>query len=282
MKLSNNFYPWLVGFWDGDGSFSVIKQKNSWNLCFQISQSTYNIKLLYYIKEMLGVGSIKIEKNRNLVTFRIRDRKNIQEIILPIFEKYPLLSSKNLDYLVFKESCLILENMNLTQEKKNLLIISLKKNLNLLKKDLLNSNTPGLKPLFQTDNIYMSDDWLVGFWEAEGSFYILKKDENRYVHAAGLTQKLDNFILEIIRQKFKIVSKVRYREKYNFYILETTNSRSIENIISFFSKKLKGVKSLEFKIWSRTLKFKKDKIKILKVQKLLQKIRSFRPNNDEI
>lgn len=36
----------------------------------------------------------------------------------------------------------------------------------------------------------------------------------------------------------------------------------------------KGVKNIEFKIWSRTLKFKNDHLKLERVQKLLQKIRT--------
>jgi len=35
---------------------------------------------------------------------------------------------------------------------------------------------------------------------------------------------------------------------YNHHILDTTNSRAIENIIGYFQNTMKGVKSLEFKI----------------------------------
>jgi hypothetical protein len=45
----------------------------------------------------------------------------------------------------------------------------------------------------------ISKPWLIGFWEAEGSFYIVKKEEGRYVHGIGITQKTDIQILEIIR-----------------------------------------------------------------------------------
>lgn len=36
--------------------------------------------------------------------------------------------------------------------------------------------------------------WLIGFMEAEGSFYITRKGENRYVHGMGITQKKDRQI----------------------------------------------------------------------------------------
>jgi len=35
------FYEWLVGFTDGDGSFSVVRQNNSWSLIYKLGQSTY-------------------------------------------------------------------------------------------------------------------------------------------------------------------------------------------------------------------------------------------------
>jgi len=60
----NKFYQWLVGFTDGDGSFSVIYQGGSWNLVFKIGQSSYNLRALYYIKNQLGFGSIYVEKEK--------------------------------------------------------------------------------------------------------------------------------------------------------------------------------------------------------------------------
>ena len=41
----------------------------------------------------------------------------------------------------------------------------------------------------------MSKSWLIGFTEAEGSFYIVKKGEKRLVHAFEITQKLDVIVL---------------------------------------------------------------------------------------
>ena len=57
----DNFHQWLVGFTDGDGSFSIIKvAERKWTLFFKISQSTYNLRILYFIKRQLGVGSVHI------------------------------------------------------------------------------------------------------------------------------------------------------------------------------------------------------------------------------
>jgi hypothetical protein len=88
----------------------------------------------------------------------------------------------------------------------------------------------------------------VGFIEAEGSFYLVNKTSTRVVHGFGITQKLDRIVLEGIRIILHIKTAVRYKELYNHYILDTTNSRAIENIIDFFKNTMKGVKSLEYRI----------------------------------
>ena len=37
----------------------------------------------------------------------------------------------------------------------------------------------------------MSKAWLIGFTEAEGSFYLVNKSKDRIVHGFEITQKLD-------------------------------------------------------------------------------------------
>ena len=93
---------------------------------------------------------------------------------------------------------------------------------------------------------------MVGFIEAEGSFYLAgqspAKDSKSIVHGFGLTQKLDEVVLQAIGLILHIPTAVKYKELHNHYILDTTNSRAIENIISYFHNTMKGVKSLEYKI----------------------------------
>jgi transcription elongation factor GreA-like protein len=54
--------------------------------------------------------------------------------------------------------------------------------------------------------------------------------------------------LQAIGLILHINNPVRYKELHNHYILDTTNSRAIENIIEFFRDTMKGVKSLEYRI----------------------------------
>ena len=61
---------------------------------------------------------------------------------------------------------------------------------------------------------------------------------------------------------------------YNHHILDTTNSKSIENIIDYFENTMKGVKSLEYKIWARSYKKNKgDYEKLSNIRDTIRKIR---------
>jgi LAGLIDADG endonuclease len=57
-------------------------------------------------------------------TFRIRDRKTLHGVIFPIFDKYPLLTTKHFYYLRVKKVFGILEDNTLTKDQRNLLIQS--------------------------------------------------------------------------------------------------------------------------------------------------------------
>ena len=109
---SSWFCQWLVGVTDGDGSFSVIRQNGKWNLAFQIGQSSYNLRLLYYIKRMLGVGSVTVEQKTGMASYRIRDRRALAISIFPLFDRYPLLTTKN-SSMITSQSIMILFAMNL-------------------------------------------------------------------------------------------------------------------------------------------------------------------------
>lgn len=274
-----SFYKWLVGFTDGDGSFSIFRSKdNKWTLFFKIGQSSYNLRILYYIKRNLSVGSVHLESNKTAADYRIRRRDIIGSVILPIFDKYPLLTSKQFDYLKFREAYYILENPELSKLEKDELLINLKNKLK--PKDYISSawiiinnsvkNTEDAK-------IVMSKDWLVGFTEAEGSFYLVRKDIQRITHAFEITQKLDNLVLVAIGHILGI--SVSNKKTYN--TVSTSNSRAISNIIDYYKNTMKGMKSLEYRIWSRAyVKHKGDFESLLKIQNQMRRIRSIRLKKD--
>lgn len=261
------FYQWLVGFTDGDGSFSIIRQNNKWSLVFKIGQSTYNLRVLHFIKKQLGAGSIYIEKDGKICHFRIRDLKTFSKIILPIFDKYPLLTTKYFNFIKFKQAHNILSNKLLTKVEKDNLMFELI-NTNLPKNyiagawSIINNKVIN----FDTASKVMSKSWLVGFTEAEGSFYLVKKSNTRLVHAFEITQKLDEIVLIAIKYLLHISTSIQHK-KAGYYSLVTTNSRAIENIIQYYKNTMKGMKSVEYRIWARTyVKYKGNFLALNKVR----------------
>lgn len=250
------FYQWLVGFTDGDGTFSISYQNGKWSLTFKLSQHVYNIRILYYIKKILGIGNLNIENKTKMVNYRIRDRKQLEKVIFPIFDKYLLLTTKYFNYIKFKEAHNILENPLLTNIEKDKLMFKLINILpdkfyispawSIVNNKVSNSNEA---------NLVISKPWLIGFTEAEGSFYLVNKTKTRIVHGFEINQKLDLIVLSAIGYILGI--KTTSKKTYNTIV--TTNSRSIENIIKYYNRSMKGMKSFEFRVWARSyIKYKND------------------------
>jgi hypothetical protein len=60
-----------------------------------------------------------------MVMFRVRDRKLLLNYIIPIFDSYPLLTTKYYYYDRLKKILHILDNNNLSKSEKDTLISSL-------------------------------------------------------------------------------------------------------------------------------------------------------------
>ena len=127
-KNSIKNLEWFVGVTDGDGTFHFSRTKKGvWSFTFKIGQSNYNLRLLYYIKSKLAVGSVSVPDSKdNTAEFRIRNYQHIIQHILPIFDNYPLLTSKHFHFNLFKDAILIMANPSLSKEQKDNLITNIK------------------------------------------------------------------------------------------------------------------------------------------------------------
>lgn len=263
------FYQWLVGFTDGDGTFSLANQNGKWSLTFKLSQHEYNARLLYFIKSQLGVGNINKETKTKMVNYRIRDRNKLAEVIFPIFDKYPLLTSKYFYYLKFKEAYQILEDTSLTKAQKDELMLALVKKIP--SEDYISPAWNKVNNIVSNTNeanMVMSKAWLIGFTEAEGCFYLVNKSKDRIIHGFEITQKLDLIVLSAIG----CILGIKTSSKKTYHTVVTTNSRSIENIIKYYYNTMKGMKSFEFRVWARC--YVKHKGDFSKLNEIRNKIRS--------
>ena len=76
-----------------------------------ITQSIKSIKVLQIIKDYFNCGVIKIDnKKSNTMKYQVSSYKEIANKIIPFLDKYPLLTSKYLNYLNFKEAINLMLN----------------------------------------------------------------------------------------------------------------------------------------------------------------------------
>src|SRR5580658_991240 len=102
---------YIAGFVDGEGCFHVAIQRNSstrfgFQLVpeFRVSQDVARFELLKLIQVTLDCGSLRENHRRsNDHTFVlvVRRRQDLLESVLPFFERNPLLSAKQQEFLTF-------------------------------------------------------------------------------------------------------------------------------------------------------------------------------------
>lgn len=97
--------PWfIVGFVDGEGSWGLSISKDSTRKLgyaivpkFTIGVDACDLALLERIADQFGVGYISSGPN-NLIRWQVSAISDLVNVIIPFFEKYPLISQKQADF----------------------------------------------------------------------------------------------------------------------------------------------------------------------------------------
>ena len=245
-------YAYLVGLIEADGWFSISKKGEYLLYEFGLELATGDEQLIYKIKSLLGIGTVHYRDTKDrskTILLRVRNKSHLIDIILPIFDRYPMISNKQYDYLRFKNS--------LVQGIKHY-------------KDLGEYIRP-------TDNLHTIDSilslpyfssWLVGFIEGEGCFSTYKpSSSNSLVASFDIGQTNAELLIQAIAKHLGFRQSI-YKDSTNCYKLKVSSVRSIENVIKFMhntSVKLLGFKKLQYILWLKELRHierYKDKIKI--------------------
>lgn len=155
----DEFIEWFRGFTDGEGSFYISKNKgNIFEFHFEITLHVDDIGVINYIHNTLGIGKVYIKKNRRAV-FLIRNKGEIL-VIIQIFSKNPLNTTKHLNFLAWKRAYLLYVSKKSKQELKPVISGI----INEINKQRTNFYMP------KHNEIRITANWLLGFIEAEGSF----------------------------------------------------------------------------------------------------------------
>lgn len=106
---------WIVGFIDGEGCFHVgINKHNDLRIGYQILpeltvvQHQRDLDLLYELRSAMNCGVVR-RNHGDRFCWRVRNLKNLSEVIIPFFDKYPLKSKKSLDFLKFRDVVMMMQ-----------------------------------------------------------------------------------------------------------------------------------------------------------------------------
>ncbi len=140
---------WIVGFVDGEGCFFVGMSKNkTMKLGIQILpefivvQHLRDKKILDMFLDFFGCGVVRVNHGDRLM-FRVRGQEALMQKIIPFFDKYPLKTSKQQNYLLFREIVFLID------QKEHLTPTGIRK-IEHLKEQM---NTKVFKPSFEEPKI---------------------------------------------------------------------------------------------------------------------------------
>lgn len=188
-KLDGYF---ITGFADAEGSFMVLVQpdkklKLGWSvkIRFQISLHEKDLVLLESIKSYFGgIGSLT-QHGKGSIQYRVSSLRDITNVIIPHFLKFPLITKKKADFILFQMVVeLVSCKKHLTKEGLEK-IISIKGSINLGLPSELKAAFPNIITLVErpeiSNMVIQSPYWLAGFTSGEGSFMIKIKKASTYI-----------------------------------------------------------------------------------------------------
>ena len=224
---------------------------------FSIGLHKRDLALLELIQQYLGVGSITNNLNTNGIIYRVSGLKELK-VIISHFDKYPLLTKKQADFLLFKQVISLLEDgehLNTEGLKK---ILSLKASINLGLPDQLDRAFPDIvpviRPILNSPPLIQDFNWLAGFTDAEGCFFVSVRESlnSRLNEAVSLRFVLTQHLRdeEFMRSLFTILGCGRYiprsNQDYGEFVVEKFSDINQKIIPLFEQYQLKGVKRWDF------------------------------------
>ena len=227
-KLNDEFKYWFIGFTEGDGNFSVYKDKY---LEFKITQNSNDAQILFYIKKELGFGSVTLQDKVNKTHhFRVRNKEAIFRLI-EIFNGNILTNYKNIQFAEWIQAYNRIYNDNIVYKK------------------------------YITD-INLNNSWLTGFTDAEGCFTVSiiksKKYNSRQVTVRYILSQKDE--LDLLNKIALLLNgKVHYVKSYHGYNMVVSLTK-LNNILNYLKRyKLKTKKSISYNTWLKVYNLVKSK-----------------------
>lgn len=260
--FSRDFVEWFRGFSDAE-AFFTIKQNvsSSFSYIFGIGLQIDDLDVLNHIKDTLGIGKVRVDQKLSIAHFKVTSLSEIA-LILAIFNKFNLNSTKDLNFLAFQEAFkLSMDNNNKEGWRIiNPLIHNIKNKANNLRSDFT---------MPDNHKIVITREWLLGFSESDGSFsYIISGESLSY----SISQKdkkalliaIKDYLLSINPQLgiygVKEAPKIYPLSIDRIFQLAVRDLNYLESVIISLFNDLTWYtkKELDFKDWKLIIKLRKQ------------------------
>ena len=200
--MNNSITPnWIVGFTDGDGHFRFKKDSSGYNRCaFILSQDKRSEYVLLDVQDFFKCGYVH-KAGGNMMEYSVGCRKDLIDKIIPFFDAHPLKTTKDTQYLQLR---LALGVASLVRQTKT-----------------------------------ASIDWLSGFIDAEGCFYVaISPHKNMSLGFCVLPKFLLGFSeLSVLQQIRNLLGYGSIRQtKDGFWMYEISALSDLQTFTSLFER----------------------------------------------
>jgi hypothetical protein len=258
--FNEKWFSWFIGFIDAEGNFQIYPKKRvltsgklaRYNIGygFHLSLHKRDIDILKDIKSKLDKGVIYEYKDKPDSRLAVNKKSELVYLIENIFDKYSLVTRNQLiRYQLLRYGIV----NNITEFK------SLEEYQEYKSKSLLS-----IANLIESQKVKTSiniDNWIIGFINGEGCFYLNKNKCNFFI------EHTDKQALEIIKNRLSFGPNVlerSYRDRDIGKIRKTTyqliisSKKDLESLIILLDNKenilLQGNKYIQYIKWKQHIK----------------------------
>lgn len=254
MINNKNWISWLIGFIDAEGNFQIFPKKRvltsskiaRYNVGYSFHLSLHNrdSSIIKDIKNKLGVGVIYEYKNKPDCRLAVNKKSDLLYLIDNIFDKYPLITkNQSIRYYLLKNGIInnIVEFKTL-EEYEN------------YKTNILSSINDKID--LQNNKNISIDNWIIGFINGEGCFY-LKKNKCNFI-----IEHTDKQALDLIKNRLCFGPSVLERSlrdrdigkiRKTTYQLNISSKKDIESLVMLLDNNenipLQGNKYIQYVNW---------------------------------
>lgn len=116
LKIDDSFGYWFSGWIDGEGHFGLHRWKRNndklgYTIQFSVNIRDDDANVIEYVKDKLGIGAIYRRKtngnksnSKPTISFVVKGIQDLAEIIVPIFDRYPLITKKGKEFVIWKQA----------------------------------------------------------------------------------------------------------------------------------------------------------------------------------